>query len=277
VIYTKKAGRNHWYVNDAGEKVPQVSAIAKSGVDKSNQMIAWAARITADYVLDHWEELAALSPSERYWTVRGVAQKARNEAATKGTKFHALIDRLASGERVEYDASEYPVSDVQAGLAFLSDFDAQPVLSEARIWSEQWNYAGRFDTIQSLATGPVLDGVVTYQNWLLDYKRANGVYAENALQDAGYDGADWVITDDGRMVALPQIDRLGIVHINDELPGGYALIPVHRGVFVNGRWEDLFTYFRHAQHMAHFAEIGDQFLGDPVSPPEWADDEEEMA
>lgn len=269
MIRQRRAGRNHWYVNDAGERVPQVSGIAKSGVDKSNQIGAWVARVTANYVLDHWEELAAMPLSERYWKVREVGQKARNTAATKGTKFHTVIEKLAAGQEVQYDPSME--ADVQAGLAFLRDFDASPVLSEATIWSERFNYAGRFDTIQELATGPASDdSPVTYETWLLDYKRSGGVYPENALQGVGYASADWVITDDGQAVAMPVIDHIGIVHINEELDGGYALIPVS-----DTRREELLEYFRHAQHMAHFAEIGNDFLGDPVDPPVWGEDEEE--
>lgn len=268
MIRTRRAGRNHWYVNEKDEKVPQVSAIVKAGVDKSGPLTQWVAQITADFVLDNWEKLAAMPLSERYWTIRKVAQDARNTAATKGTKFHVLVQKLADGEEVEYDRTNAElVADVQAALTFIHDFDAQTVLSEATIWSERWNYAGRFDTIQSLATGPPER---LYENWLLDYKRANRVYPENALQTEGYGGADWVVTEDGDAVAMPPIDHLGIVHINRELPGGYALIPVP-----DDRRPELAEYFHHAQHMAHFAEIGDEFLGDPVEPPVWADDEEE--
>ena len=170
---------------------------------------------------------------------------------------------------MEYDPEME--EDVRAGLAFLYDFDAQPVMSEATIWSERFNYAGRFDTIQELATGPATaTEPVTYETWLLDYKRAGGVYPENAIQGIGYASADWVMDDDGQAHAMPVIDHIGIVHINAELPGGYALIPVP-----DDRREELLEYFRHAQHMAHFAEIGHEFLGDPVEPPTWADDEEE--
>lgn len=103
MIRRKNHGRNHSYVNDKGELVPQVSGIVKKGVDKSGPLTAWVARITADYVVDHWDDLAAMPISERYWTVRKVAESARNSAAAKGTKFHVLVDKLSSGESAEYD------------------------------------------------------------------------------------------------------------------------------------------------------------------------------
>ena len=272
MIRRRNHGRNHSYVNDKGEKVPSVSAIVKAGVDKSGPLTAWVARVAADYVLDHWDELAAMPLSERYWTVRGVANQARNAAQTSGTKFHTLIEKLAGDEEVGYDPGM--AGDVEAGLRFLADFDATPLHSEVSVWSERYGYAGTFDTIQELATGPPEDGWPTYETWLLDYKRSKDVYPENVLQAVGYAEADWLITEgpDGEPVAtaMPAVDRIGIVHINSDLPRGYALIPVP-----DGKRAELFEYFRHAQHMAHFAEIGGQFLGDPVAPPEWADDEEE--
>lgn len=263
MIRRRQYGRNHGYVNEAGEKVPQVSSIVKAGVDKSGPLTQWVARITADYVLDHWDELAAMPLSERYWTIRGVAQKARNEAATKGTKLHVVLDKLSAGEEVQYPPEME--ADVQAGLAFLEDFDATGLYSEMSIWSERFGYAGTFDTMQELATGPADEqGFPTYEVWLLDYKRANQVYPENALQGEGYARADWLILADGTAIAMPEVDHVGIVHINAEHTRGYALRPVPDALR-----PDLFEYFRHAQHMAHFAEIGDRFLGDPIEPPTW--------
>jgi hypothetical protein len=267
LIRRRNYGRNHGYTNDAGEKVPSVSDIAKKGVDKSGPLAAWASRVTADYVLDHWDELAAMPLSERYWAIRNVANGARNKAQVSGTKFHTLIEKLAAGERVEYDPAIE--SDVRAGLTFLADFDAAPLYSEFSVWSERFGYAGTFDTIQELATGNIGGTTNLYETWLLDWKRANNIYPENALQAEGYAQADWLLTSDDQAIPMPQIDHVGIVHINADLPRGYALIPVP-----GWRRASLFEYFRHAQHMAHFAEIGDQFLGDPIEPPVWDDEEE---
>lgn len=274
MIRRRNYGRNHGYVNEAGEKIPQVSSIVKAGVDKSGPLTAWASRITADYVLDHWDELAAMPLSERYYKIRGVANAERNAAQVKGTKFHSVIEKLAAGEQVDYDPAME--GDVQAGLRFLADFDASPVFSEASVWSERFGYAGTFDTIQELATGQPggnPDAVPFYETWLLDYKRANAIYPENALQAEGYAGADWLLDvgPDGQPVALPmyEVDHIGIVHLNAEHPRGYALIPVPDDLR-----PELFGYFRHAQHMAHFAEVGDKFLGEPIEPPVWDEEPE---
>jgi hypothetical protein len=112
-----------------------------------------------------------------------------------------------------------------------------------------------------------------YETWLLDYKRAGNVYPENVLQAEGYAGADWLMLTgpDGELtpVAMPRIDHVGIVHINAEHPRGYVLRPVPDHLR-----PDLFSYFRYAQHMAHFAETGDRFIGDPIEPPTWEDEPE---
>lgn len=271
MIRRRTYGRNHSYVNDRNERVPQVSGIVKAGVDKSGPLTAWTARITADYVLDHWDELAAMPLSGRYWTVRGVAQRHKNEAAAKGTRIHAVLDKLSAGETVEYDPSME--ADVQAGLNFLEDFGAVSVMSERTVWSETYGYAGTFDTIKELATGPDDDvPALMYETWGLDYKRTGGVYPENALQLEGYFSAEWLmsVAGSGALVAerMPEVDHIGIVHLNAEYPRGYRLIPVPDNLR-----EELFEYFRYAQHMAHFAEVGQKFLGEPIEPPTWDDEE----
>jgi len=50
--------------------------------------------------------------------------------------------------------------------------------------------------------------------WLLDWKTSKGVYGETALQTAAYAGAEFY-DDDGVETPLPEVDRIGVVHITE--------------------------------------------------------------
>ena len=56
-------GRGHTYRID-GQRVPSVTGIMKM-LDKP-ALIAWAARMSAGYAIDHWDELAAKPLSARH-------------------------------------------------------------------------------------------------------------------------------------------------------------------------------------------------------------------
>ena len=57
-------GRGHSYELD-GEKVPGVTTILSKGVPKP-ALVDWAARMAADYAINHWDELATQPLSDRH-------------------------------------------------------------------------------------------------------------------------------------------------------------------------------------------------------------------
>ena len=58
------SGRGHRYVDAYGRKVPGVTTVIGNGVPKP-ALVGWAARTTAAYAIDYWDELAELPVSER--------------------------------------------------------------------------------------------------------------------------------------------------------------------------------------------------------------------
>jgi hypothetical protein len=244
-------GRNHGYVDDAGLKIPGVTGTLDDGVPKK-ALKAWAAGVTADYALDHWDELAAKPLSERYWALRGAYNQVRTQAMTRGSKLHIVIEALSKGETVSYDPVLQPR--VLAGLDFLDDFDAQPLYLEEAVWSETHHYAGTFDWLGTLATGPDRAPEV----WLLDWKPK--VYPDHALQLAAYRWADWLLLNTGP-VAMPEVAKTGVVMLTDT---GYELRPMATG-------PEVLEVFNHAQHVAHFVQTGWELVGEAIEPPVWDD------
>lgn len=260
VIRRRNYGGGHGYVDDQGRRVLSVTkaleAVAKPA------LIGWSARVTVDYAINHWDELSQMDVADRLRVLDKAHILARNSARNTGSKFHVIVDKLSRGERVEYDAKLEPY--VQSALAFLHDFDAIPRYVEAPVWLETLGGAGTFDWIGELATG---EGEDPYEWWLIDWKRANGVYAENALQLGAYRSAEWLLQPDGSAIAMPEVDRTGVVQITEE---GYELVEVYTApVDLGDRTVQAVDYFAHAQHLADFAEIGRHFIGEPVEPPIW--------
>jgi hypothetical protein len=61
----------------------------------------WAANTAADYAVDHWDDLAQLSWSERRSAIAGAPWQARDKAAAKGTAIHAMAEDLLHGRPVD--------------------------------------------------------------------------------------------------------------------------------------------------------------------------------
>ena len=235
----------HIYFLD-GSKTDGVTGILKAGVPMNLE--DWAARETAGYAIDFWEELAELKPSERYETLKRARFETRDSAAVRGTEIHKLVWRLARGERPEVRAELEPY--VDAYLRFADeDWEVEELLVEAVVGHRAARYMGTLDVIAKLADG---------RRWILDFKTGRAIYPESALQLAAYRYAEWYIGPDGDELELPAVDAAGVVHLRDD---GYSLFEVAAD-------EDAFKLFRHARKVAYFsgAERAD-YIGEPLTPP----------
>src|SRR5215471_7566330 len=91
-------GNGHYYVLD-GERADGVTTLLGEGLPP--RLEKWAAEKTANYALDHWDELAELPLSERLAKLTGARWADRNRAASQGTEVHRLGRELAAGHEVE--------------------------------------------------------------------------------------------------------------------------------------------------------------------------------
>src|SRR5215475_3099858 len=123
-----------------GADVPSVTQLIDRGVPKP-ALIDWAARTTAGYTIDHWEELAGLGVSERLRRIERARWSERDAAAVAGTKVHDLAQRLAAGERI--DVPEAYVGPVDSYLRFTAEWQPRELLTEAVVLSRTYWYAGR--------------------------------------------------------------------------------------------------------------------------------------
>src|ERR1700754_4418382 len=211
------SGRGHRYVDAYGRKVPGVTTVIGNGVPKP-ALVGWAARTTAAYAIDYWDELAELPVSERITRLEKARFGERDEAARRSTEVHGRGERLVHGEEV--DVPEELAGHVRAYVDFLDQWRVQPVLSGVAVASPQHGYDGTADLLAYLADPGEPGRSVP---WLLDIKTSWGVWGETALQLAAYRSADFYRAADGTEQPVPVVERTGVVHV---LGDGYQLVPI---------------------------------------------------
>jgi hypothetical protein len=248
VIKRMNRGRAHWYVDtDTGEKIPGVTTILGDGLPKP-ALINWAANTTAEYAVDHWDDLTGMSPSARLKALKDARYADRDAAANRGTEVHKLADHLSRGEEV--DVPDALRGHVESAVAFLDEWNVQPVLTEAVIVSYRHRYAGTLDVVADLADG---------RRWLLDYKTSrSGAYGDTAFQLAAYRNAEFYRTgpSDPELPMIP-VEATGVVWLRAD---GYELYPYETGPAV-------FREFLYIGQTAGAADRSKDYKGEALSPP----------
>jgi hypothetical protein len=239
-------GSGHSYLLD-GEQADSVTWIRDNGIPKP-ALIDWAARTTAGYAIDHWDELAAVGIAERLRTLEKARWATTKAAGARGTTVHKIAMRLAAGEEV--DVPDAIAGYVDAYLQFVNEWEPDEILVEVPVFNRTLRYAGTLDLIATLADGWV---------WLIDWKTsASGIWPETAVQLAGYAHAEFYLDADGAERPLPAIDFAGAVWLRHD---GYDLHKVDAG-------EHTFRIFQYARQVARFAAAPrEQFVGESEPPP----------
>lgn len=244
--------RGHAYFLD-GEKVPGVTSILGDGLAKP-ALINWAARTVAGYAIDHWDDLAAETPSGRLKVLEKAHYADRDAAGKRGTEVHHLAEKLNKGEEVT--VPDELSGHVESYVRFLDEHDPRPVLTECPVLSQtKWPYAGTLDLIA--------DFPATGQRLLLDVKTArSGVFPDNALQLAAYRYATHYLDGDDQLQPMPGVDGCAVVHVRAD---GYSLVPVEAGPDVHR----FFLYCRELwrwQNQASKTVVGEEIPPPPQTP-----------
>lgn len=242
-------GRGHsYYLGD--RKLDGVTTLISNGLPKP-ALVKWAANSAADLACDEWDTLAGLPISERRKRIAGAPDAKRNAAAVKGTRIHALADKLANGEEVE--VPEELAGHVESCVRFLDEWDAETVCTEAPVYHEKYLYAGTLDLIADLG------GV----RWLLDFKTsASGAYGDTAFQLAAYRYATHILNDQDETGApmtarMMPVDRCGVIWLRAD---GYDLYPYDAD-------ESVWRQFLYIQQVAKAAAESRDYKGDALTPP----------
>ena len=259
-------GRNHWYTDtETGDRLPGVTKILDQGLPKK-ALINWAGTATAEYAVDHWDELAELAPSARLKKLQGGRYAAKDEAANRGTQVHKMGERLIAGEAVVVPDLLRPY--VDSYVHFLDEFQLRARHVEAVVYSEAHRYVGTLDIFGDILLPDMPeyadqprddDGYVC--SALIDTKtNRSGIFGETALQLAGYRFAQYMQPDPRdpeTAFPMPEVTWTGALWIR---PDGYSLVPVTAG-------EDQHRAFLYAQQVGIFDQGARDLVGEPIEPP----------
>jgi hypothetical protein len=202
---------SHRYRLDS-KHVTGVTTILGKGVPKP-ALTRWSAKVVAEYVADNEDAVAGLRAMGRGPMVGALSQtpwQKRDDAGVRGTEVHAIAEEIVNGREV--DVPERLMAYVDDYVRFLDTWHVEPIVTEVSVANrEQW-YAGRPDFIGRI--GGIFGGQVT----CLDWKTSKGVYGETALQTAAYSRAEFYVAsnEDQTEHPLPDVERLGVVHITPE-------------------------------------------------------------
>jgi hypothetical protein len=203
-VTLKFSAKAHRYWLD-GKPVPGVTTLLGKGLPKP-ALPYWSAKSVAEYVVDNPEQvdnLRSLGRGPAVAALKAIPWQARDEAAVRGTDVHKLAEEIIHGREV--DVPEHLLAHVEGYVRWLDEFSVEPILTEFQVASRTHWYAGTGDAVVRIGDTA----------WLLDWKTSKGVYGETALQTAAYAGADWYLADDGTETPIPEVDRIGVVHITD--------------------------------------------------------------
>lgn len=241
--------KGHSYKDANGSRVPGVTTIQDKGVPKP-ALINWAGEATAEYAVDHWDELGALAPAARLKKLKGARYEQKDAAARRGTEVHHAAEQLLAGKSVR--VPEEIAGHVEAYARFLDEFKVEPVHVEFSCVSYRWGYAGTADLCAYL-TLPNHGRVLT----LDDLKTSrSGIFGDTALQLAGYRYADkWIV--DGEEIDPPEVAFCFGIHARGD---GYDLIPVEVGPQEH-------KDFLYAMRVGQFVDRSRDLVGAPIIAP----------
>ncbi len=247
-VSKKTHGKGHSYY-DGQHKLDGVTTLLSEGYPKP-ALVNWAANTTASYAVDHWDELARATVSDRIKKLKTARFAERDRAARRGTEVHQLAEKLIQDEQV--NVPDELAGHVESYVSFLDIWKPRPVLVESVVANRQWRYAGTLDMVIDLPDG---------RRMVADIKTTrSGIYPETSYQLAAYAGAEVYLDDDGAeqpMEPLGIHGGLGIWVRSD----GYDVHPVDIS-------ERTHRSFLHIAYVARQTRTNRELIGEALSVPE---------
>lgn len=247
---------SHRYRLD-GQWVEGVTTLIKGGLP-SPALMYWSARSVAEYVAANPErvnDLRMMGAGPMVAALKEVPWQERDTAANRGTEVHDFAERIVNGETV--DVPVELTGHVEACLAFLEEWDIEPVLVEAAVGSREHQYAGKLDLVALHNRGPLS---------IFDYKTSrSGIWPETAFQASAYAFAEFH-GEEGTEYPMPTIEAAYGVHLRSD---GYDCYPLEFGRHVFDEFL-LLTRVARIAKKAKGNKTTPGYVGLPVQPLEEA-------
>ncbi len=175
IVLSFNPAKHHYTVDN--QTVDGVTSIL--GVIAKPALIAWAANMAHDYILENLKPGSAMDEVD----IKNLATGAKNahrvkrdKSADVGGLFHAWAENyIKTGEKTEV-FNETLQKTVDAFLAWEAEHSIKWLRSEEKIYSKKHNYAGTFDFLA------IVDG----KRVLGDFKTSSGIFGSMGYQLAAY-------------------------------------------------------------------------------------------
>lgn len=207
---------------DTSVPMPSVSVIKGAFPKFLNK---WVAGVTAEWAYDHQDAWTKLDRHSATELITNASNRIKNEAADRGSTLHGVIEDLCRGVYVNEGLLSDKVRPYMLSVKrMVAELRLQPMYMECVVFNHEIEYGGTFDYIGSVGTGG------RQRVGLLDFKTREkySAYDDEAAQLAAYDGAEYMIVDQGgeaKRMRMPKVDFIGVVVIT---PHGYQLHEVNR-------------------------------------------------
>jgi hypothetical protein len=217
---TRSADHRYTY---EGRTYPGVTTILKV-IDKSDALMSWAARQTAEAAIEIGPLGLMLEKVGREGTIKALTSRSswkRDEAAQLGTDVHHLADQWIRG--LQPVVPEHATAHVKNYADWWTASGWTLRASEAMVVNPEFGYGGTLDLLARDRDGRTV---------LADIKTGKGVYREAVLQLTAYGMAPLVQTDQG-VFAMPAAERYVILHVTAD---GVREIEVSVGALEKLAW-----------------------------------------
>lgn len=252
-----KATGNRWYIwPPTGEQLISVTTVL-SETEGKPYLVAWSARLAAEYAVDNLAALAALAEAEgRKAAVdlaKQQAERIRDIKRDAGSYVHDVVEKLilwaaspdGTGtdialpllpehlEGADYD--DDPIEDVidwmiEGFLNFVADFKPVFQAAEMAVYNQPLGIAGTLDmiaTLPGLAVGPAGRFVAAPGRSVtpcIDVKTGKHLSVTWREQVAAYRRMRRCLLPQGELAPMPVTDCATVLHLRPEHERGYRLM-----------------------------------------------------
>lgn len=189
--------------------LPSVTTILN--VQHDENIEAWKRRQVAERAF----EIDPTDFDDHRDAVAEAVRQPDHPAAAIGDEVHNAIDYLVahghSGAPLTTPTANAMFNQYLGFIGYNQDF--RPLVTELTVYNETYGYAGTLDMLADISG----------ETWLIDIKTGSRIYPKVAMQCAALAHAEWYADADGNQHAMPQIDRLGVLHVRPRSARLYEL------------------------------------------------------
>lgn len=178
----------------------------------------WAARVAAEYALDHAAELGETTRQRALIRCSAEAKTVAHRASKVGVDVHRAVRAHLLGEPITDTAfrTEEAKERFEQFLQFETDYRPEWWAAEATVFNRQHSYAGTIDLLA------VINGATV----LIDVKATRTLQPRVAVQLAALARAEFLPGPDGTEYPMPEIHTCAALHL---LQDRYDLVRVDAG------------------------------------------------